>query len=77
VHAVAAFVHDYEAARGAPFTGAERRAIGGGALYNLAYIARCELALEHRYPNVVHDRTARDRIAADGDALLYLDELLD
>ena len=74
-HAVAAYVRDYEAGRQQPFTAAEREAIGGAALYNLAYIARCELALEHRYPNVEHARTARDRIASDGDALLHLDDL--
>jgi len=75
-HAVAAYVQDYERARGEPFTPAQRRAIGGAALYNLGYIARCELALEHRYPEVEHARTARDRIAADGDALLHLEDLL-
>lgn len=74
--AIAAYVRDYERARGAPFTTAERQAIGGAALYNLGYIARCELALEHRYPTVVHDRTARDRLATDDDALLRLDELM-
>jgi hypothetical protein len=37
-----AFVEEYEAARGKPFTEAERATIGAAAAYALAYTARCE-----------------------------------
>ena len=37
-----AFVADYEAARGAPFSRAERRVIRAALLYTMAYTARCE-----------------------------------
>jgi hypothetical protein len=42
----AAFVADYEAARGRPFSAAERRAIGAATLFCVAYTARCEHAVD-------------------------------
>lgn len=42
---VAAFVRDYEQARGSAFSAAEWSAAGAAALYTLAYTARCEQAL--------------------------------
>lgn len=44
--AAAAFVHDYEMARGRPFDAAERRVIAAAATYALTYTARCEHALD-------------------------------
>jgi hypothetical protein len=41
----AAFLADYEAARGAPFSPAERRAAGSACVYLLAYAARCHHAV--------------------------------
>lgn len=41
---VRAFVADYEAARGASFSIAERRTIAASCVYSLAYTARCNLA---------------------------------
>lgn len=41
------FVDAYERAR-RPFTAAERRAVGAAALYNIAYLARCEHARDSR-----------------------------
>jgi hypothetical protein len=38
----AAFVHAYEAARGRPFTDAERAEVASGMTYARAYTARCE-----------------------------------
>ena len=43
-----AFVADYEAARGRPFEGDERRTLAGSAVYSLAYTARCAHALGAR-----------------------------
>jgi hypothetical protein len=40
----AAFVAEYEAARGAPFTAAERAAVRAAAVYFTAYTARCQHA---------------------------------
>ncbi len=37
-----AFVADYEAARGRPFTGAERRRLDAAAIHAMTYTARCE-----------------------------------
>lgn len=48
-----AFVREYEAARGRPFTAGERRMVSAGATAALAYTARCEHALfpqEQNYP---------------------------
>lgn len=73
---VAAFVADYERHRGRPFTAAQRRSAGAAALYTLCYRARCEAALAARWPDVPHSRAGLDRLAADDDALLRLDELL-
>jgi len=70
---VATFVADYERARERPFRAAERRAIGGAALYNLAYTARCEAALQARWPDHEgHPHQALDLLSADGDRLLSL-----
>jgi len=70
---VASFVADYERARGRPFTRSQRRAIGGAALYNIAYTARCEAALQARWPDHDgHPHQALDLLFADGDRLLSL-----
>ena len=42
---VAAFLRDYDVARGAPLTGHEQRAAAGAAAWILAFNARWELAL--------------------------------
>jgi hypothetical protein len=42
-----AFVADYEAARGAPFSTDERRALVAAARYATAYTARCEHSLDN------------------------------
>jgi Phosphotransferase enzyme family len=44
--AAAAFVHDYELARGRPVDAAERRVIAAAATYALTYTARCEHAID-------------------------------
>ncbi|MFO1048271.1 MAG: phosphotransferase [Geminicoccaceae bacterium] len=44
--AAAAFVRDYETARGRPFTAAERREIVAAATYALSYTARCSHAID-------------------------------
>lgn len=67
-----AYVRAYEGARGAPFTPVERRAVGGAALHTLAYSARCEVALQARWPDHDHPHQALDRLLADGDRLLGL-----
>jgi hypothetical protein len=43
---VAAFVTDYEEARGSVFSAAERAAIDAAGAYSMAYTARCEHALD-------------------------------
>ena len=43
---VAAFVRDYEQARGAAFTRSELAGIEAGATYARAYKARCEHAID-------------------------------
>lgn len=40
------FVEDYEKTRGNHFSGAEREAIAAAAIYAIAYIARCEHAVD-------------------------------
>lgn len=40
-----AFLQEYERARGAPFTAAERRSAGAACVYLLAYAARCHHAV--------------------------------
>ena len=40
------FVEDYERARGAAFSEEERRAVAAAAIYAVAYLARCEHALD-------------------------------
>ncbi|MDP9410902.1 MAG: phosphotransferase [Actinomycetota bacterium] len=47
------FVEEYEAARGASFSGPERAALFAAATYSLAYTARCEHAVDpkgNRFP---------------------------
>ena len=41
-----AFVSEYEEARGAPFAGEEREAVAAAAIYAIAYVARCEHAID-------------------------------
>lgn len=45
-----AFIAEYEAARGTPFTPAEQRTLQAATLYGLAYGARCEHALAPANP---------------------------
>jgi hypothetical protein len=45
---VAAFVTDYEEARGSRFSPAERAAIDAAGTYSIAYTARCEHAIDPR-----------------------------
>ncbi len=44
-------VEDFEAARAKPFTDGERRAIFAAAVYAVAYIARCEHAIDRKDEN--------------------------
>lgn len=60
-----AFVADYESARDAGFTTSERRAVMAGALFTLAYTARCEHALGDRAASAF-----RTLLAASGEELL-------
>jgi hypothetical protein len=62
---VAAFVDDYEVARGSMFSSAERIALAGAGTYAMAYTARCEHALDPSatdYP----PGSARDFLARGG-----------
>ena len=67
------YVRAYEAARGRPFSFAQHRAIGGAVVWVLAYASRCEHAID---PDSEVHRRARPRLAADGEALLALADLL-
>ena len=62
-----AFVSEYEAARGTPFTSAERETAGAAAVYALAYTARCEHCLGSRAPG-----NALDALATHGEELFAL-----
>ena len=62
-----AFVAEYEEARGAAFTPAERETAGAAAAYALAYIARCEHCLGSVAPG-----NALDALAAHGERLFAL-----
>lgn len=46
------FVEDYEAARDGPLSGAERNALAAAAIYAVAYIARCEHAVDPEGKNL-------------------------
>lgn len=70
---VAAFVREYEAARGATFSDEERAAVGAAALYVLAYTARCEHAID---PGGDVHRRARPRLKTDAELLLGLPEVM-
>ena len=59
-----AFVSEYEVARGAPFTAAERETAGAAAVYALAYTARCEHCLGSRTTG-----NALDALATHGEEL--------
>jgi hypothetical protein len=61
----AAFVRDYEVARGRPFSAAERRTAAAAALYAAAYIARCEHAVA-RAGGDVQRGSFRDRLRRHG-----------
>jgi len=66
-----AFIAEYEAARGASFTKAERAMLAAAATYAIAYSARCEncLALdEEQYPAGSY----RELLTRDGEAFLRL-----
>lgn len=68
---VAAFLREYEEARGAPLGAGRRRAAYGAALWLLAYVARCEHALE--VTGVASaGKVARSHLRTHGEALLAL-----
>lgn len=62
-----AFVAEYETARGAAFTAAERETAGAAAVYALAYTARCEHCLGSRVPG-----NALDALATHGEGLFAI-----
>jgi Phosphotransferase enzyme family len=64
-----AFVEEYEAARGAAFTTAERATIAAAALYALAYSARCENCLNPAATDYPIGRF-REALSRYGEALL-------
>jgi hypothetical protein len=68
----AAFVREYEAARGRPFTESERRAVAGAAAWVLAYTARCEHAIETTGLARPDQRGARLRLQVEKEALFDL-----
>jgi hypothetical protein len=65
---MAAFVDDYETARGRPFTAAERRLLAASMVASLAYGARCEHADPGAPPD--GDDCQRALLTRLGDALL-------
>ncbi len=69
---VAAFLEDYETAAGATLTGAQVRAAGAAAVWNLAYIARCEHALAASGRARPDQHGAGDRLRTDGEVLLHM-----
>jgi hypothetical protein len=69
---IVAWTRRYEEARGAPFTARQRAAVGGAALYVLAYTARCEHSMD---PGGGERRRARPRLRSDGEALCHLADL--
>ena len=73
---MAGFVRDYEAARGAPLSPIEWRAVSGAALWVLAYTARCEYSADaagHARPD---QHAARLRLEVEGDAICNLSEMV-
>jgi hypothetical protein len=63
VHAVAAFVREYEEARGAPFTRSKLAEVAAAATYARAYKARCEHAIDlegARWRGSSRERLERD-----------------
>lgn len=64
-----AFIAEYEEARGAPFTAAERETLAAAATYSLAYGARIEHSLRPDQTDVPAGG-ARARLALYGDAFL-------
>ncbi len=73
---VAAYLADYEHARGAPLTPSARRAVGAAALYVLAYTARCEHALAVRGELAPHHHRGRPALEQHGTAYLDIAALL-
>ena len=69
---VAAYVSDYEQASDRQLSVDQWRAVGGAAAWNLAYIARCEHALDAQGLARSDQHGGRDRLSADGDRLLSL-----
>lgn len=65
---MAAFVDEYEAARGKPFTSAERKTIAASCVYSMAYTARCNHAIDPQAEAWNGD--FRPLLRAEGDALL-------
>jgi hypothetical protein len=71
---VLAFITEYEAARGAPFTPAERRLARAACAYSIAYSSRCAQAVDPR-PGQADDfppGTFRESLAQFGERLLTL-----
>jgi Ser/Thr protein kinase RdoA (MazF antagonist) len=69
VDEMAAYLADYEQSAGRSFGTGERRAFWGGALWALAYTARCEHAYD---PRGDLSTRARSRLLADGSTLADL-----
>ncbi len=69
---VAAYVSDYEQASDRQLSVDQWRAVGGAAAWNLAYIARCEHALDAQGLARSDQHGGRDRLSADGERLLSL-----
>lgn len=65
---MAAFVDEYEAARGKRFTRAERRTIAASCVYSIAYTARCNHAVDPKAEAWNGD--FRPLLRAEADALL-------
>jgi Phosphotransferase enzyme family len=68
----AAFVSDYEIARGKPFSAPERASVAAAAAWVLAYTARCEHALEATGIARHDQRGARQRLRSEGEGVFDL-----
>jgi Phosphotransferase enzyme family len=66
---MAGFVRDYEAERGASFTPTEWRAVSGAALWVVAYIARCEHAIDAAGLARGDQQSARTLLRTEGHAI--------
>jgi hypothetical protein len=69
---VAAFLEDYETAAGSALSNAQVRAAGAAAVWNLAYIARCEHAYAASGRARPDQHGGRERLRTDGEVLLHM-----